>query len=394
MMEKENTATADKYDFTERLRSLLQIESNLSDNFRGALNEEARRLLRALIPDANDFFSDDLDTSKHSEEDVRTLVRCIPSVLEYDDEMEEGHIFQRLLENVETLPFIPVVAEEAVRMDYYKDPSLRGGLMALDKNDKITILHSLYGKSEPVISVIVRRLREMGLLKKEDIREQDILFQCDQKLFAFFADWDPGALTTKFIQAGIGRYLHHRFIEIHDNIAELLSRIPVAEVDMPSIPKPFICPYEIIKASFKHYPNELGLLMLSDGEFEEGESFWERLNDVMGSQEAWKMIENAIHETGNDKVFEESSGQGSEVSFAPLFTAAASYLSDDLNILCHLLRQEPAQWISYLEEPYSEPEPEPESDPKRLRDDVILMPSAEQQEVASSRVSKRRKNCE
>lgn len=56
------------------------------------------------------------------------------------------------------------------------------------------------------------------------------------------------------------------------------------------------------------------------------------------------MMENSIHETGNDKVLEESSGQDSKVSFAPLFTAAAASegLTDAFNILYRLLRQEPA----------------------------------------------------
>ena len=80
----EDTSTADEYEYqywyTERLRRLLQIESNLSDGFRSALNGSAK----SLLLEDNSFFNDvdtfyrDLDASKHSEEDVTTLIRCIP----------------------------------------------------------------------------------------------------------------------------------------------------------------------------------------------------------------------------------------------------------------------------------------------------------------------------
>ena len=94
----------------------------------------------------------------------------------------------------------------------------------------------------------------------------------------------------------------------------------------------------------------------------------------------------------NDKVLKETNceDQNVNVLFAPLFTAAVSEeLTDDLCILYHLLRKEPAKWITFLGE-------EPDTK-RRSRDDDDATISNEpvslgmQEEISLNRVSKRSK---
>ena len=45
---------------------------------------------------------------------------------------------------------------------------------------------------------VIKRLREMGFIEKEDIKEYNLLWDsCEEgcsKRFNYFADWDPSAL--------------------------------------------------------------------------------------------------------------------------------------------------------------------------------------------------------
>ena len=109
------TIRTDEYEYTERLRRLLQIESNLSDDFRSALNEEAWRFLDDFTPYARKFFDYDLYADIHSEEDVRTLIRCTPSVIETNEEDTHFILLHSLANRDRSASFIPVVADEAIR---------------------------------------------------------------------------------------------------------------------------------------------------------------------------------------------------------------------------------------------------------------------------------------
>ena len=331
----ENTPTADEHEYTERLRSLLQIENILSDDFRAKLNEKAMRLLDGLTPDAKSFFNYDLDDSKHSEEDVRTVIRCIPSVLSLDYDTGES-VLHRLTERTNSVPFIPVAVEEANHINY-NDPALRGSLLWEADGTRESVIYELCIGEEPVHCDVIRRLREMRILRKADIQEQDLLFICNPELLEFFADWDPEALqvvSNRHDSTGTIT-VHHFTIEWHEGCYE------DPETRKSSLTL-FFKP--LIKAGFRYYPDQLGLLMLTN---DRSDTVWRKLNEKIGLQETWEIIEDSIHETSNDNVLVESD---QNVSFSPLFMAAVSDLTaDGLNILNHLLRQEPAQWNVYLD---------------------------------------------
>ena len=91
-------------------------------------------------------------------------------------------------------------------MNYYKDPSLRGGLLCKDR-DNDTVIELLCSNldtvHDPVYLATIRRLQEMDLLKMEDIRERNLLFCCGQAFVDFFADWYLGALKTQYDDLGL-----------------------------------------------------------------------------------------------------------------------------------------------------------------------------------------------
>ena len=121
---------------------------------------------------------------------INTVKRicCIHSVLEPDEEDTCTDIV--LLNSLanradECVSFIPVVADEAIWMNYY-DSKYRGGLFYRDYVNETAIQKLCWGKSQ-MCHDIIRRLQEMDLLKKEDIRGQDLLFNFgDPELIVFF----------------------------------------------------------------------------------------------------------------------------------------------------------------------------------------------------------------
>ena len=80
-----NNDTMD-YTGTESLLRLLLIEKYLSSTLRRKINEKATNFLEDLNEDAADFVSNKLDEEQHSEDDIRTLVQCVPGALSLTDD--------------------------------------------------------------------------------------------------------------------------------------------------------------------------------------------------------------------------------------------------------------------------------------------------------------------
>ena len=334
------------YECIERLRSLLRVESNLSNSFRNALDKQAKNLLCGLIPDAASFLCNSLDVKKHNEEDVRTLISAFPDALSYEYNDGELPIHRCAWEEnawpggAKTLdgrqvPFIPVLAEEGVQLNVGGDQA-RGGLLTHNEYG-FNVLEILCLADVPegsdlhgMYHGVLERLREMNLFKKEDIQDHELLIGCSLNLFDYLTDWDPIALKDwRSPIFGPGMSLLHNYINTFE--------IELEDEKVKAI----------IKAGLKYYPDHLGFVYQKD---DEGPTAWEYLCEILGAEETWKIIEDSIKETDNGKVIMEVSGDHSSLSFSPSFLAAVGDMADDMNILYCLLREEPAQWISYLEE--------------------------------------------
>ena len=92
---KMTTLKNDTMEFpdTESLLRLLLIEKNLSPELRGAINDNAKNLLNDLTEDVREFLHHDLHEEKHNEDDIRTIVQCIPTALSDKHEFSVEHKF-------------------------------------------------------------------------------------------------------------------------------------------------------------------------------------------------------------------------------------------------------------------------------------------------------------
>jgi hypothetical protein len=234
---------------TESLLRLLLIEKNFSPELRGAINDKAKNLLKDLTVDVVDFCRYELDEVKHSEDDIRTLVQCVPTAL--SDEEEYGFIpilaaIYRNVRGATTYSFLPVLAEEGIKHNVGGE-GMRGGLLCIDVVGK-SVLHSLSccGRLEDSRCLdAIKRLREMGLFSKGDIKEYNLLWDSCRcgcpKRFNYFVDWDP-SLLKESVAFGQKQSLLNLVAEYGPGGGRVFQ---VA-----------------LGASLRHYPHELGLLLL------------------------------------------------------------------------------------------------------------------------------------
>ena len=107
------------------------IEQNLSPDLRDAINEKATKFLDDLTEDVGMFLcSEDLDDEKQSEDDIRTLVQCVPTALSCEDDYHRLPI-HNAIENSGGVSLIPMLIEEG-RKHNVRGEGMRGGLLRKD----------------------------------------------------------------------------------------------------------------------------------------------------------------------------------------------------------------------------------------------------------------------
>jgi hypothetical protein len=192
-------------------------------------------------PDSEDYRG--LDSDRDTAQEVETAIRFFPDILsrriEYynegydrnylypihfmafawnpEEEEEEGEETCYRC-NVKTVSFVPVVARLAIELGSFEE-QYRGGLLCAD-DDGNNVLNILMCTINPkrhknnwehheladtkYLQVLIQ-LRQMGLLKKEDINRYDMLsrlcfnqdFYFAEKRFRFLIEWDPTELIRR-----------------------------------------------------------------------------------------------------------------------------------------------------------------------------------------------------
>ena len=82
------------YESTEKLLRFLLVEKKLSHFLRDAINEKATTFLESLTSlkeEVGSFLHDDMNDEEHSEDDIRTLVQCVPKSLKQKTMSSDGH---------------------------------------------------------------------------------------------------------------------------------------------------------------------------------------------------------------------------------------------------------------------------------------------------------------
>jgi hypothetical protein len=343
---------------TESLLRLLMIEKNLSPILRNAINKKAKKFLKSLKDDVGDFLHYDMDDEEHSEDDIRTLVQCVPHALSHQLVKGDGcwdfPIGGIALHNTECistgsyrqigLSLIPVLADEGMKLNVFED-DMRGGLLCKDNdgsNELWRISACGFDESSDLrLLDVIKRLREMGLFKKEDIRKYNLL-HCSKnehcsKRFNYFANWDPSALkyTCPHMERDPIWLLH-------------VCRLSIDPHSFQSV----------LNATLRHYPHDLVQVLFLRGT-SEGNITFQTAEETLGKKEALKLFENPTFQTAGETLgkkealalFEnclDAETNGSKVLFEKnpktnmyAFMVAAAGDTSDLDMVYYLLRRNP-----------------------------------------------------
>ncbi|OEU12801.1 hypothetical protein FRACYDRAFT_244076 [Fragilariopsis cylindrus CCMP1102] len=188
---------------------------------------------------------DGLDSDRDTEEELETAIRFFPEVLSRrKDVSPPSNPRHRLLHypiqdlaisrdednsdwqcNVKSVSFVPIVARLAIEFGLFEEDE-RGGLLIVNEKSN-NVLHYLMAADpidDPIgpeavddkyLQVLIK-LRQLDLLKKEDIQSYDLLHRLcigenfPKKRFKMLVEWDPNALirTDRFGQPPLNDAMH------------------------------------------------------------------------------------------------------------------------------------------------------------------------------------------
>ena len=193
----------------------------------------------------------------------------------------------------------------------------RGGLLVEDTGgyNALQILISMPGDGDRADDSVcldaLNRLVESDLLKKEDIREYNLLCHAchpsAKERFEYLVDWDPEALK---------KYDYEGNSLLHATACVKIGSFAMA-----------------LKAGMQYYPEELGFLFQKNSA---GKTACEMASELLGKGEAWRVIDKCFEETHNVKIVE----LNPMTNMFPFILAAADDTSD-LNTLYYLLWRSP-----------------------------------------------------
>ena len=195
-----------------------------------------------------------------------------------------------------------------------------------------------------------------------DIKDLDLLYLCcnqhTSRLFEFIIDWRPKLLKE-------WRPPYDTNSDTHEPSTELKVPFLHEVVDYTFKLSPSLYYVELskqiievaVKAGLRYHPDRLGFLNERN---RDGYTVWERACEKIGMDKMWDVVERCIWKdesegkgTFCDKNYHEfifKSEIDSFLFFSPLFLAAVESNDDSangLNIVFHLLKKDPAKWISY-----------------------------------------------
>jgi hypothetical protein len=222
-----------KKEYPKRTRKKIK---QLVDNFLNEIEFDVHAMFCDNNGDAHEYRG--LDSSRDTKDEVEAIVRSFPEVLsrrkefiwdgedecwvenENDRDRDYPIHYLTLLENglcnLKAISFVPLVVRLSIEFGWL-DEDVRGGLLIengrgnnilqlLTHNDNLEQLLALNGHHELIDNknlLVMKQLRQMGYLKKEDIQNYGLLnILCiksyhnifAEKRFKFLAEWDPTLL--------------------------------------------------------------------------------------------------------------------------------------------------------------------------------------------------------
>ncbi len=242
-----------------------------------------------------------------------------------------------------------------MKLNVFRD-GMRGGLLCKDSSGRTQLWRICkdggrggHETSDLRLLDVIKRLREMGLVEKEDIKKYGLLhcyenmseYQNTSKRFNYFVDWDPSALKQAREFEG----------SRNDTTYWLLQICPMDWVSKPSFQL-------ALNATLRHYPHDLVQVLFLRGT-SEGNITFQTAEETLGKKEALKLFENPTFQTAGETLgkkeawalFEnclDAETNGSKVLFEKnpktnmyAFMVAAAGDTSDLDMVYYLLRRNP-----------------------------------------------------
>eukprot|EP01083_Nonionella_stella_P275714 936583_1 len=219
----------------------------------------AAKAIEEMTKEAGEFLFDELDDT-HTEEQVKAIIDVFPESLSIEH-ADYGHLpIYYATHEPRKVSFIPLLAKEGLRLNVGGEES-RGGLIYNGYNSFLGIA-LLEAESDEVYvkyKQVLEKLREMGLFKKEDIKDSELLLHSadsgNAPMFEMLTAWDPDSLVT-----ADGPLLHRIYEE--------------EKFEM------------VLKAGMEYFPERLGFLFRKY----RGKTACETAFDNLGVNEAMKII--------------------------------------------------------------------------------------------------------
>ena len=300
--------TSSAMNTKEKLLNLLLREKELPAKMKTKIDERVETFWEGITNDAGLFLHENLDDKKHTQEEVKALVQCVPGSLsrmcplngdheyfddDYDSEpeflvlpiqsavwdYEDGNAYNAN----KAVSFIPLLAEEGFKLNVGGE-GMRGGLLCeIDyTNNVLQAVVQAGGDGHDFDSVcldVMKRLRKMDLLKKEDIKEYGLLecamYSWAEQRFEYIVDWDPKTFKEICID-----WDPKAFKEC------CISQLPWCFQFGEHFKVAF-------NAGIKYFPQHMGNLALRYVSGHQGKE---------GKDEAWEMIQDCLDEADPNKI--------------------------------------------------------------------------------------------
>jgi hypothetical protein len=339
--------------FTYPARTIEKIDDLVVD-FLENLEDDVHQML--CSNDGHADYYQGLDSNIDTEAEVEAIIRIFPNVLskskhimwtDEDADHEEValwlyrpiqllaftiHEDESLRINLKAVPFIPVVARLAI--EFGSDYS-RGGLLRHDIHSNTNVLQSLmvsdfteihnrdhHEHIDDMYLQVLINLRQIGLLKKEDIQRHDLLnIICRffaEKRFRFLVQWDPTALT-----------------QTNENRC-----IPLHFAAMQSIQVFWV----VFEYGIRYYPKKKGICLLFKKDDDDDTPF-QLACEKFGYKEVMKVVEDTLLDCQRrrqrlEEDLDDSNTSGSYNTVDAIVTAA---IDENIHLDCvhFLIRREP-----------------------------------------------------
>ncbi|OEU17925.1 hypothetical protein FRACYDRAFT_238355 [Fragilariopsis cylindrus CCMP1102] len=287
---------------------LLQRKRTYPKRTRNKIDRLAAEFLYSTELDIHDMlceknpYTDDyrgLDSDRDTEDEVEAAIRLFPGVLSKKSGPQQRLPIHFItcgsddklsgICNLKAVSFIPLAVRLATEFGLFREEE-RGGLLIEDEYEDTTMQHLITaGPTIPVDQqhlelvddklvddkclLVIQKLRQMGLLKKEDIQSDffEELWKNNsfaEKRFRFMIEWDPIFLTR----------------------VDCTGEVPLHEVALTRSMQKFQLVFEY---GIRYYPNKKGISLLFQVEDQHVTPF-QSACETSGRNEVMRVVEDTL----------------------------------------------------------------------------------------------------